>query len=212
MVLSPPAAALAALAVAVMATLGGCETTAPRCAFTPCGGALEGRWTVKERCPAPAGDPATAAPRRPAPVEGCPGARMDLGDAAVEGTFTFAAGMTYVASVRQRGNVVATVPLACYPAASGCAAVEAELRAATRDSAARITSVSCSGQSVCTCRESLRPDAVTETGSYRVADSRVIMTSGGDATTNEYCVSGNQLKLRATDPVSGAAEVLILVR
>jgi hypothetical protein len=190
----------------LLATLAGCETTAPRCAFTPCGGALEGQWTIKERCPAP-------------PSE-CPGAKVDYGDSSLEGTFTFSSESTYVASVRQKGTIVATMPLSCYPAASGCAGVEAELRAAAgRDASSPVAEVSCSGGPVCTCRESLRDKPVIETGSYRITETRVILTSGADATTDEYCVSGSQLKLRAATaavvtatPAGGSSDVLILTR
>jgi hypothetical protein len=126
--------------------------------------------------------------------------------------------MTYVASVRQRGTIVASVPLSCYPGASGCPVVEAELRAAAaRDPVSRVASVSCSGSTVCTCRQLLREDPVTETGSYRVAGSSVILTSGADANTDEYCVAGNQLKLRASMPAVnatpvGGSDVLVLTR
>jgi hypothetical protein len=178
---------------------GGCETTAPRCAFTACGGALDGQWTIKERCPAP---PAA-----------CPAARVDYGNSALEGTFTFSGGASYAASLRQRGTITVTVPLSCYPEASGCAALEAELRAAA---ASRLASVSCSGAATCTCREALREDPITETGTYRIAESRVILTSGGNATTDDYCVSGNLLKLQPAPPpgstATAAPEVLVLSR
>jgi len=204
--ISRPSAARAALAASLVgasATLAACETTAPRCAFTACGGALEGQWTIRERCPAP-------------PLD-CSGARVDYGGATLEGTFTFTGAMTYAATIRQKGTIVATVPLACYAGATGCAAVEAELRAAAaRDVAGRITAVSCAGTSVCTCRQSLRDTPVTETGTYRMAGPRVILTSGDDATTDEYCVSGKELRLRATLTMTGtstsAGDVLFLTK
>ena len=123
-----------------------------------------------------------------------------------------------MATLRASGTLVATVPLACYPAATGCAAVESELRAAARDAAPRLASVSCSGEGVCTCREALRDEEVAETGTYLATGSRVILTSaGGDATTDEYCVSGNELRLQASmssvapAPAGGGApDVLIL--
>src|SRR4051794_30215624 len=133
---------VAAAAALAAPALAGCETTASRCAFTPCGGPLEGRWTIRERCPA-------------APAE-CPAARIDYGDTVLEGTFTFTGETTYVATIRQKGSIVATVPLSCPPAASACDAVAAELRAtAGRDPASRVAAVSCTGDAVCTCREVL---------------------------------------------------------
>jgi hypothetical protein len=197
---SPAFTLRAALTVAV-AALAGCETTAPRCAFTACGGALDGQWTIKERCPG-------AAPE-------CPGVRVDTSAVTLEGSLTFSGGSNYQASVRQKGTIVATVPLACYPTASGCAAVEGELRAAaSRDPTSAIGSVVCSGTSVCTCNETLRDRPVSESGSYRIVESRVILTSAaGDATTNDYCVSGSQLKLRASPPgLPGSGDVLILTK
>jgi hypothetical protein len=194
------ASALAAVLAPAAATLAGCETSAPRCAFTPCGGALEGMWTITERCPAP-------------PVE-CPAARVDYGDSALEGTFTFTGHTTYLATIRQKGTIVSTVPLACYPNASGCDAVALELRsAAARDTPTRVAAVSCTGQSVCTCRQVLREEPVTESGTYRVTGTRVILTSGGDATTDEYCVAGRELRLRASlIGVAAGADVLLLTR
>jgi hypothetical protein len=191
------AAAAAALAAAALAA---CETTARRCAFVPCGGPLGGQWTIRERCPAPAPE--------------CPAARIDYRDSVLEGTFTFTGETTYVATIRQKGAIVATVPLSCHPAASGCSAVAAELRAAAgRDPASRVSAVACAGEGVCTCRQVLREEPVTESGTYRIAGSRVILTSGGDATTDEYCVAGNQLRLRASMIGAAAgADVLLLSR
>jgi hypothetical protein len=190
----------AAAAALSLAALAGCETAASRCAFTPCGGALGGQWTIRERCPAPPAD--------------CPAARIDYGDSTLEGTFTFTGETTYVATIRQKGAIVATVPLACHPAAAGCDAVATELRAAaSRDPASRVASVTCSGEAVCTCRQVLREEPVTESGTYRIAGTRVILTSGGDANTDEYCVSGNQLRLRASMIGTAAgADVLLLSR
>jgi hypothetical protein len=195
---SAASAALAASLVGVSAaTLAACETTVPRCAFAACGGALEGQWTIRERCPAPPAD--------------CPGARVDYAGTTLDGTFTFTGAMTYAATVRQRGTIVATVPLACHAGAASCTAVEAELRAtAARDPTARIAAVTCSGAAVCTCRQTLKDAPITESGTYRMSGSRVILTSGGDATTDEYCVAGKELRLRASMTGVAVGDVLVL--
>jgi hypothetical protein len=191
------AAALAAAA---------CETTTARCAFTPCGGLLDGRWTIKDHCPAPQAT--------------CPSATVDASKVKVAGTMTFAAGV-YSVALHHSGTLVATVPLACYSGAASCAAVETELRAAaSQDRNSPVASVDCSGSSVCTCRETLRGDEVTQSGTYQVSESRVILTSStGEAVTDEFCANDGTLRLRsssALSPVAGAApdllDVLILQR
>jgi hypothetical protein len=191
---------LFAAAALLAPALAGCETSASRCAFTPCGGPLGGQWTIRERCPAP-------------PPE-CPAARIDYGDSVLEGTFTFTGETTYVATIRQKGAIVATVPLSCHPGAAECSAVATALRAAAgKDPASRLAAVTCTGEALCTCRQVLREDPVTESGTYRIAGTRVILTSGGDATTDEYCVAGNQLRLRASMIGTAAgADVLLLSR
>jgi hypothetical protein len=192
-----------ALLLVLALAASACETAVARCAFTPCGGLLDGRWTIKDHCPSP--------------QTTCPSARVDASKVTVDGSVTFAAG-AYTVALRQSGTLVATVPLACYAGASDCAAVEAELRAAaSQDRNSPAASVSCSGTSVCTCREGLRGDEVTQSGTYQVSDNRVILTSAtGEAATDEFCVADRTLRLRSTSaapPIPGAtADVLVLQR
>lgn len=193
-------AALGFPLLAGLSLLVGCETTAGRCTFTACGGGpelLRGQWTVKDHCPAP--------------QTRCSAARADYSDVTVEGTVLFDEQGRYAVSLRQRGTVVATVPLSCYPAAAGCAGVQTALEAElAAQGGARVALVRCSGEAVCTCRESLAPDPVAESGLYQLSEARVILTSGGEATTHEYCAASQELRLRAT--TGGAADVLVLRR
>jgi hypothetical protein len=191
------------LLVVLALAASACGTATARCAFTPCGGLLEGRWTIKDHCPSPQST--------------CPSARLDASKVTVDGSVTFSAG-AYAVSLRQSGTLVATVPLGCYAGASDCAAVEAELRAAaSQDRNSPAASVSCSGTSVCTCNEALRGDEVTQAGTYQVSENRVILTSSsGEAATDEFCVSDRTLRLRSSTagpPLPGAtADVLVLQR
>lgn len=171
---------------------GGGETCA---SWTPCGGDVVGRWSIADTCSVDTRDPS------------CPGATGSLSGFRVEGTYEFAAGGTYSATVTTQGSASISVPVTCL-SGSGvtitCADLNMVYMSGAADPAGPVASASClTVRGACTCVVGFRPVPVTVQGTFSTSGNRLTTTQvGREPQVGDYCVAGNQMTLGQTMPVS----------
>jgi hypothetical protein len=154
----------------------------------PCGGDIVGDWRVVADC---VNDAVLSMKLASDFGASCP---TVTGHANVTetGSFTFSAGLSFSASATVAGTVDMNIPASCL-AGSTCADVNAAIQA---DLAANpspgITSVSCLGSSACTCRFTVGPVPLLESGTYTTAGTTLTLTSAADGSVDQggYCING----------------------
>jgi hypothetical protein len=164
-------------------------TTGPvDCSFTACGGSLVGKWTINAGC---VDDPDSDT------LDGCPTATIDA-STDLSGSVDFGADGTFSVDLTQSGSISAKIPTSC-------------LNGSTCDSFASSNKATCTTDSAgCDCTGMIDTKHSSDGGTYTSSGNSFATTSTGDSspgTPNEYCVSGNTLKVRIVD----GAKTTILV-
>lgn len=132
----------------------------------------------------------------------CPAAEVVPGGLAASGTTTFNADQTYAFSFMQTGTIKVNVPATCLMQGGltltcGEAAQFIQLSLGT-DSP--FTSVTCTGNSGCSCAFGVSTTA-DETGTWSVnGTSLTLNAAGGGSQTDAFCIQGDELHI--TDFVS----------
>jgi hypothetical protein len=180
---------------------GGSSTCQP---FAPCGGNIDGAWTVQDICIADAADLAGMAIDDPACSNLFVGA-----ETGGSGTMTFQSGSATSSAVLTMDlHVVWTLP--CLRAASGASSIDLTTTCANIDqnyaANPEFTAGSCMivGQT-CDC-------IVTAERAFDLGDSYTISGSdlmfAGDSSTTAYCVSGSTLRLSSMDGTASGTVTL----
>jgi hypothetical protein len=79
-----------------------------------------------------------------------------------------------------------------------CAQLDQLLQQSIAMGSTTIASAHCTGTSTCTCSFTIPAQTSTTAGTYATAGTSITMSpAGGTASTNEYCVKGNELHLLA---------------
>jgi hypothetical protein len=153
----------------------------------PCGGSIVGTWQVENTCLVNGGLIADA-------TQICPTATIAATKVSGTGMETWANDGTYHAMGTLSFDFKLTIPLSCFAADKTCAGLGAEMMADPT-----VTSASCStvGAS-CVCQ--LSTTEGDETGTYVTSGTTLTTTPTGDtASTDQYCVRGNELHDIALD-------------
>lgn len=156
-----------------------------------------GSWQINEVCDF---DPLLAGADPEVPD--CPEASIKGSDFQLKGPVVFSEDGTYSVSITVDGSVDMNIPADCLKTEFGnlqltCQLLTTVLSAAlASDSDAPFESVTCKGSGNCTCTAQLLPQESTETGTYVVSGSTVILTdSEGDAQDASFCVKGSSMAL-----------------
>jgi hypothetical protein len=167
---------------------GGPTIGGPTCGkVEPCGGNIVGTWKVENTCLANGGLVMDAS-------DICAGATLATTSVTGTGTETFAADGTYHAMGTLSIGFKLTIPTSCFAPGKTCAGLTAEEQAQPS-----VTSASCAtvGPS-CVCQ--LTGGAGDETGTWTTSGTTLTTTpTGGTASTDPYCVQGNELHDIAVD-------------
>lgn len=158
--------------------------------FTPCGGNVVGTWDVKDLCV-----------QGKLAIPNCPTAGSSFDGIRATGTLIFKDDLTGTGTLTLTGGFRTTLPQSCLGGAS-CATTEAALKIQlATDPMSPFSSVSCSGTDPCACVYTLKGTPMMDGGTYSTAGN--VLTQGDDK--SEYCVTGNELKLKARLPIEGMA-------
>lgn len=146
--------------------------------FQPCGGDVQGEWTLTDSCYT-----------IEANLDDCPEALVSNHPTA-SGTILFRADGTYSSAFQFGGTVTVTAPLSCTDAAS------------CTDLSSPADNRSCSGTDPCECTTQLDDTDSTDQGSYSTAGSTATLSPTlGLPRTVDYCVDGDVMAARiAGDP------------
>ncbi|MEO8177259.1 MAG: lipocalin family protein [Deltaproteobacteria bacterium] len=158
--------------------LEGGSTGPVDCSFNACGGSLVGTWRLSAAC----------IESDPDLFEDCPQATVDA-HANVSGTMTFNANSSYNINISIGGNLSVSLPTACLDGQS-CASVGEEIDASCTSTGA-----------ACSCTTEVESDSNQETGTYATTSNTFTFIEAGDdeGYANEYCVTGNTLKISDPD-------------
>jgi hypothetical protein len=152
-------------------------TGAVDCSFTACGGSMVGKWTINAGC---IDDPSSDV------VSGCPTATIDA-QTDLSGSVNFGADGTFSVDLTQSGSISAMIPTSC-------------LNGQTCDAWATSNKAMCStGSAACDCTGTIDTKHSSDSGTYTTSGNSFATTSTGDTspgTPNEYCVSGNTMKVK----------------
>ena len=150
------------------------------CSFTACGGSLVGKWTINAGC---VDDPNSDV------GNGCPTATIDA-QTDLSGSVDFGADGTFTVDLTQSGSISAKIPTSC-------------LNGQTCDAWASSNKATCTTDSAgCDCTGTIDTKHSADGGTYAASGNSFATTSTGDTSpgaANEYCVSGNTLKVKIVD-------------
>lgn len=187
---------LCALAVCLLAALGGCggdDDGNLDCGdYSACGGDPVGEWTVVDACIDGAPDPE---------IDGCPDATATIDDVVVDGTVMVRDDGSYATNVDIAATVVITVPLSC-------------LQGGTCADLSQAAGVPCNENGdACDCM-SHSDSSDQESGTWEVNGSTLTLTdSAGDPSDASFCVQGDVLKAQPQPDQAGDPQVtLVLTR
>lgn len=161
-----------------------------------CGGDNVGTWSLQSECIV----------GTPSPPASCPEETIHLSPQ-VSGTLDYAADGTYTSNVAATVTESFNMPASCLNG-TDCASIENNLKNSTG-----ITSASCTGSAStscsCTFAESL---SAPSSGKWTASGGTITVDFGsGNTATQDYCVQGNTLTLRAL-PSGGVQTQLVAVR
>lgn len=161
------------------------------CAFTACGGNVQGTWTMRTSC-------ITYLENQPIPLEVCPtaiatGVRLSGSNVA-----TFGATGSYSVNATLSTTSELSFPAGCTTGRPSCAALSTELATAFPNDFSSCTGTPATG---CVCELTRGPSTTMITGSYTTAGNELVTTSTGAAAglVYEYCVAGNTLRVRSRE-------------
>jgi hypothetical protein len=200
-----------ALAVLMLGLLGGCSSSnnnggggGPAVCnnFMACGGNIVGTWNVTNAC-----GPGTTFTQKGF-LMGCDASSITATITGASGMLTFNADMSYMTSLTQTLNSMATIPKSCLTAGASCSALETALKQQMG-----VTSATCTDDGTnCNCAIGQTATPM-ESGTYTTSGSMLTTTAtGGTAQSVQYCVSGNQVSFSApSDSTNPASPALVLV-
>jgi hypothetical protein len=179
----------AAVAALALAPLLGCEggVRGELCGHTqPCGGDVVGSWTVTHSCL----DSGVAVAGVESVLGGsCKVLTVDSVRADEEGTITFAADLTFTASVSASGSVIVRLPPSCV---AGLTCTQVGTAFMTQG----LSEGGCTGSSSCICPIPRQPLTIPETGTYLAEGTTLTFRLPSDTTiTRQYCVTGPTMHL-----------------
>jgi hypothetical protein len=158
-------------------------------AFSPCGGAVVGTWELKNVC-------FSGSLPVPIAVPGCTGAVGSVQTATVSGTVTYNADLTTTANTTLQWTMKFDIPQSCLGGQT-CAQLEAQFKADLADPDSLFTAASCTGSGACVCLMTMKPDTISDPGTYRLAGNQIITRDAmGEEETVDYCASATELKVR----------------
>jgi hypothetical protein len=168
---------------------GGAKTTGGGSCGTvePCGGSVLGTWKIENTCLLNGGLVADASAI-------CPTATLVSTAISGTGMATWAADGTYHASGTLAATFELTIPNSCFAPDKSCASVDAEMRADPT-----VSSAGCATSgSACVCQfTTIDGD---QSGTWSTSGTTLTQTpTGGSATSDPYCVVGNELHDIALD-------------
>ncbi|HVE82767.1 MAG TPA: hypothetical protein VND93_07955 [Myxococcales bacterium] len=157
--------------------------TPTSCPYTPCGGDIQGDWTVTESCAAPIsmGDPACST-------------STGTATPSYTGTVKFNSDGSYQRTLSVSGATTFNIPKACVTEA--CSAVATGL-----NGSGYFSGMSCSddGSGGCNCSGQMGGPPSEDKGTYTVSGNNVTTTPkdkfGLPAATDAYCVNGKKISI-----------------
>jgi len=158
-------------------------TSAASCPYTPCGGDVQGDWTLTESCAAPIS----------MPDPGCPTSTGSV-TPSYSGTIKFKSDGTYKRSLSVRGPLTLHLPQACVT--EQCSAVASGL-----NNSGYYKDVTCTGDGSggCNCSGKMGGAAQEDEGTYSVSGNNVTTTPGQQyglpSETDAYCVKGSSISI-----------------
>jgi hypothetical protein len=174
------------------------------CATTtaPCGGSIAGTWNIVGAC-------STGGATMPDAT--CAGESITVISVSDTGSFTFDADGTYRASLSASAAEDLSVPASCLSAGGGSVscdqlgmALSSPLVQSDGGTVGSVSGSCSTAGSACSCNLSLSVPNAMASGTYVVSGTSVTLTpSGGNATSDGFCVQGNTLYL-----LSGAASAM----
>lgn len=155
--------------------------------FAPCGGAIEGTWTVESVC------------LHPFEVDSeCAGFQVEMRYVLVdEQAFTFQDGQVSTSGGRARLESESHFPVSCTEGVT-CSELSSPWTG------------TCEGSEECSCLIVHESEQEATAGTYTIDGSRVTLVSDdGDETEYEYCVQGDKLFLNFVDPEDEGFSTLV---
>lgn len=174
-----------------------------QCAITPCGGDVVGTWSLGSLCGFGA--------LEQLPVAGCTGT-SDTTDLQVSGTVTYDATGAYSSVLTLHGPIHFAFPDSCIGdgSSASCEQLTQSIAPLTQGEESVYESFTCSGGDTCECVGQLRSTTLSDTGTYVVSESGLMMTdNSGETVSAKYCVTGSTLVVQdASAEGSGVSYVL----
>ena len=174
-----------------------------QCAVTPCGGDVVGTWNLGSLCGFGA--------LEQLPVAGCTGT-SDTTGIQVSGTVTYDATGAYSSVLTLHGPIHFAFPDSCIGdgSSASCEQLTQSIAPLTQGEESVYESFTCSGGDTCECVGQLRSITLSDTGTYVVSESGLMMTDdSGETVSAKYCVTGSTLVVQdASAEGSGVSYVL----
>jgi hypothetical protein len=174
------------LSIALVASCGG-GSGGGTCANAPaCGGNIVGTWKITSSC--------VTIAIGSMDLMGCPGETASLSGAAITGTVTYRADMTYTSADTITGTVIDDVPAACL-ASQGTTLSCAQLTQLLQSSGMAGQCANAAGGG-CRCTLPLDTTNPPTNGTYATTAAGVLTETDQGSTTadmSDYCVSGTTL-------------------
>jgi hypothetical protein len=171
--------------------VAGCGSSGGTCSnAAACGGDIVGSWTISSSCVSESASMVDSQ---------CPSATANSSGLHISGSVTYNADGTYSSSSTISGTATVNLPQSCLTY-NGVTLTCAQLTQASQSSG---VTLNCTGNSGCTCVETLPSQSSTETGTYTTTAAGVLTQTptGGTAEQDDYCVKGSTLTL---SPAAGS--------
>ncbi len=194
--------------IALASVVSSCGGSSGSCGkVAPCGGDVVGNYNITAAC-------LTLASME-MPLEGCPGATVNVGKIGVSGTASFNADMTYSMTETLTASASETIPASCLMMNGitlTCQQLDQAIQQLVAENPDVYQSAHCVGSSACTCSFTVAPQTMTESGTYTTSGTTLTLSGGGGG---EYCVQGNELHLISIDmtmPTASMEGDIVLTR
>jgi len=180
--------------------LGCGDSGAGQCgAFTPCGGAIVGTWSITGYCS-----------NLTISSSYCTGVSVST-QVQMNGTFNFTSTGTYSIASMASGTMNMTVPQSCLNGLT-CAQVGSPIGQGSSGASGSCMSTT---NGNCSCSESIVNSPSSEQGTYSTSGSSLTMIKTGGSTSEgstQYCVQGDTLMIQATPPTASGATTVVAIR
>ena len=168
-------------------------------AFTPCGGAIVGTWSITGYCSNLTNSSSY-----------CTGMSVST-QVQMSGTFNFTSTGTYSIASMATGTMNMTVPQSCLNGLT-CAQVGSSMSQGSGGASGSCMSTT---NGNCSCSESIVNSPGSEQGTYSTSGSSLTMIKTGGSTSEDstqYCVQGDTLMIQATSPTASGATTVVAIR